>query len=347
MTPAGTVRIAICDDSRTYLHALKRFLEHDRGLEVIASYTSADELIRGLDSDRPDLVTMDIEMPGLGGLEATERIMRGTSPVPIVVLSAHARRGSERAVAALAVGAVEAFPKSELRLTDAEGVLAHALRRRLKSLARARVRPLPPKRPAGRRPPTRKRPSGPVRAIGIGASTGGPQALAALLTELPASFPIPVLVVQHIAAGFTAGLVSWLARLAPLPVRLATTGLVADRGIFFAADDAHLVVDANLVLRLDRRTVAGRHRPAVDVLFNSMPKSLGAASAAVVLTGLGRDGADGTAAIVAAGGMVIAQDEDSSVVNGMPGSAVEAGAQLVLPLDEIAGALRSLKAAGR
>ncbi|MFL5844699.1 MAG: CheB methylesterase domain-containing protein, partial [Solirubrobacteraceae bacterium] len=186
--------------------------------------------------------------------------------------------------------------------------------------------------------------TGPVRAIGIGASTGGPQALAVLLTALPADFPIPLLIVQHMAVGFTPGLASWLARQTALPVQVGRPGQIAGPGAWFAPDEAHMTVGPNLKLGEDRRT-GGRHRPSVDVLFSSMAASLGAGAVGVVLTGLGRDGADGVAAIVERGGSVMAQDEGSSVVYGMPRAAAEAGAQFVLAMDDIPGALRALKPA--
>jgi two-component system chemotaxis response regulator CheB len=185
-----------------------------------------------------------------------------------------------------------------------------------------------------------------VRAIGIAASTGGPQALATLLGVLPSSFAIPIVVVQHMAPGFIAGLASWLSRQAALPVGVATPGRVAGRGIWFAPDGGHLVLDPQLRFGQDTRTRSGRHKPSADVLFTSMA-ALGSDAVAVVLTGLGQDGAVGVGALVGAGGYVIAQDKASSVVNGMPGSAVDAGAQAVLPLEEIAGALLGLTPAVR
>lgn len=349
MTP---LRVAVCDDSRTYAHALKRFLEHDGDLEVVGTYSSAEDLLTALPVLEADLITMDLELPGLGGLEATQRIMEGVRPVPVVVLSAHATPGSHRAAAALTGGAVDVIPKGELRLTDAGGKDATEVRRQLKRLARARVPPRPARvrtpRPPVRPPrPRRRVPGGPVRAIGIGASTGGPQALARVLTPLPRGFSIPVLVVQHMAPGFTESLAGWLDRQTKVPVAIAQPGEIAGPGVWFAGDGAHLVLDRHLRLGEDRRTVSGRHRPAVDVLFKSMAEALGGAAATVVLTGLGSDGAGGTGAVRAAGGLTIAQDAETSVVDGMPAAARDAGAEVVLGLDDIAGFLGSLTPAVR
>jgi two-component system chemotaxis response regulator CheB len=339
------MRVAICDDSRTYSHALKRFLEHDGDIEVIGVHPTAEALLRSLARNPPDLITMDLELPGIDGVAATERIVSGKVPVPVVVLSAHVTPGSERAAAALAGGAVEAILKGELPLTDAGGAAAAAVRRRLRRLARARVQPLP--RLAARTPrPVARRVGQPVAAVGLAASTGGPQTLAVVLAALPADFAIPIVVVQHMSAGFTPGLATWLDRQSPLPVRLATPGTVAGPGVWFAPEGAHTTLDADMTIRRDIRTTGSRHVPSADALFTGMARSLSAAAAAVVLTGLGRDGAAGVRAILAAGGLGLAQDEASAVVSGMPGAAAAVGAR-VLALDEIAGALRRLTPAMR
>lgn len=341
------VRVSICDDSRTYTFALKRFLEADGDLEVVGTHGDAETLIRALPRERPDLVTMDLELPGMDGVQATERILAGPHPAPVVVLSAHVSPGSERAAAALAGGAVEAILKSALPLTDVNGAAAAATRRRFRRLARAKVAPLPlrPARPApapaAPRRPAARRAGSPVAAIGIGASTGGPQALAAVLAALPAAFPIPVLVVQHMSAGFTAGLATWLDRITKLPVRLGEPGTPATRGVWFAPEGGHMTVDDRLVLRRGPTGRFTRHVPAADALLVSMAESWGPAAAGVVLTGLGRDGAQGVSAILAAGGRAYAQDEASSVVDGMPGAAAAAGARVV-ELSEVAAVLSRL-----
>lgn len=340
------VRVSICDDSRTYTFALKRFLEADGDLEVVGTHTDAESLIRGLARERPDLITMDVELPGMDGVRATERILAAPDPVPVVVLSAHVSPGSDRAAAALASGAVEAILKSALPLTDVNGNAATATRRRLRRLARAKVAPLPSARPPGARRPVPRRSTGPVAAIGIGASTGGPQALATVLAALPAAFPIPILVVQHMSAGFTAGLATWLDRTAKLPVRLGEPGTTATPGVWFAPEGGHMTVDDRLVLRRSPKGRFTRHVPAADALFVSMADSLGPTAAGVVLTGLGRDGAQGVSAILATGGRAFAQDEASSVVNGMPGAAAAAGAHVV-ELGEIAPLLTRLTPAAR
>ena len=335
-------RIVVCDDSPTYGRALSAFLEHDPRLEVVHIFDTAEEMLPALGDIDPDLVTMDLEMPGMGGASAVEQIMRDR-PVPILVLSAHAGKDSEHAAEALAAGALEALGKSSLRLLEPTDLWATAVRSRIKRLAsvqlKARVRagrttPAPARRIAMDRP---------VGAVGIGASTGGPPALTQVLSALPAAFPLPVLVVQHIASGFSEALVNWLDRRLGLPVGFATDGARAEPGIWFAPDDVHLCLDASMRFVLDGHQTRGVHRPSVDMLLESLAASLGDRAVGVVLTGMGRDGADGVHAMRRAGGLVIAQDEHTSAVFGMPRAAIESGADFVLPLYEVGPALATLR----
>lgn len=337
-------RIVICEDSRTYAHALTRFLERDDDLRVVKVCSSAEELLRVLPDTRPDLITMDIELPGLDGLGATRRIM-DSGRLPILVLSDHAGRGSERAAAALEAGALDAIAKSDIRIDDLEGHAAVALRRRIKRLATTRMRAVVASSPAGvsARPSPWGRAAG--TSVGIVASTGGPAALMALLAELPGDFPLPVLIVQHIAAGFAPGLARWLDGVVKVPVSLAEHEVAAGPGVWLAPDDAHLSL-VGPMLSLDRQTVAGPFRPSGDILLESMARAAGSGAVSVVLTGMGRDGAEGTASVRAAGGLTIAQDEASSVVYGMPQAAVDRGAELMLAPDAIGRALSALRGAG-
>jgi two-component system chemotaxis response regulator CheB len=181
-----------------------------------------------------------------------------------------------------------------------------------------------------------------AKVIGICASTGGPQALASILGALPASFPIPVLVVQHISAGFTEGLAHWLDGAVALPVQLAQSGVQADAGVWLAPDGAHLTMGPSGELLLDDTTNNGPHRPSGDVLLRSLAASAGKGTASVVLTGMGHDGAEGSRAVRQAGGLTIAQDEASSVIYGMPRAATAFGVDLVLPLAEIGPELAAL-----
>jgi two-component system chemotaxis response regulator CheB len=336
-----TARILICEDSATYAEAFTRFLQLDQDLRVVARCSTGEEALASLLRVSPHLVVLDLELPGAGGLEVARRMLR-LRPVPVLVLSAHVERGPALVAAALGAGVLDARPKSDISLADPLGARAVAFRRYVKRLAYARV--------SGVRA-TDGRNSGDVASrrqasvVAICASTGGPPALDVVLGALPADFAPPVLVVQHISPGFLDGLIGWLDQRVALPVRRARDACPVERGVWFAPDDAHLVLDQTRRTRFDTDTVAGYHRPSADVLFTSVAASAGSAAAAVVLTGMGSDGAEGVAAVRAAGGLTIAQDERTSSVYGMPRAAAEQGAEMVLPLPEIGKALSRLQSA--
>jgi two-component system chemotaxis response regulator CheB len=328
----GRRRVLICEDSSTYAEGLRCVLEQGHEIEVVAVSPSAEEAIAALHRLKPDLVTMDLELPGMSGLEAVERIM-ATDPTPILVLSAHVGPRSANAAAALAAGALDAMHKESIDLRDPEGADSAALRRRVKVLSGVRVIRHPRARLTGRldaKAPSERSAS----VIGLCASTGGPQALAAILQALPATFAIPILVVQHIAAGFTEGLVRWLEDSIPLPVRAAERGIRPGAGVWVAPEEADLLLGPRRRLVLDDSTPPGTHRPSADALLTSLAANAGREAVAVVLTGMGRDGAAGVEAVRTAGGLTIAQDEATSVVWGMPGAIAQAGlchAVLLLP----------------
>jgi two-component system chemotaxis response regulator CheB len=335
-------KVLLCEDSKTYAEGLRRALEHDRDIEVVGVFERAEDTIAAIPELRPHLVTMDLELPGISGLEAVERIM-GSHPLPILVLSAHVGPRSENAAAALAAGALDALHKQALDLTAPDSSSASGLRRRVKILSRIRVIRHPRARLSSH---LQQQPAGTLRtaaAIGICASTGGPQALSTLLEALPASFPVPILVVQHITAGFTEGLVRWLASTVDLPVRTAEDGARLAPGVWIAPEGAHLILRPSGRLALDPSSDPGLHCPSADVLLRSLAQSAGSLAVAVVLTGMGRDGGEGVAAVCAAGGLAIAQDEATSTVFGMPRVAAEKGAEVVLPLDEIPALLAELR----
>jgi two-component system chemotaxis response regulator CheB len=320
---------------------LARTLEHGGEIEVVGVRTTAEAAIADLPRLEPDLITMDIELPGISGLEAVEQIM-GARPTPILVLSARVGAGSDTAAAALAAGALDAVAKDDLPLLDPASIAAAAFRRRVQLLSRAHVIRHPRARLSGRHgtaPGASARVLAAEAVVGICASTGGPQAIATVLAGLPADYPHPILVVQHIAAGFTDGLARWLDGTVSLPVRLAEHGASLERGVTVAPEGAHLVLRPDRSLELDRSSPAGLHRPSADVLLRSVAAVARSSAVAVVLTGMGRDGADGLAAVHEAGGLTIAQDEATSAVFGMPMEAAKRGAELILPLEEIALAL--------
>jgi two-component system chemotaxis response regulator CheB len=336
-------RVVVCDDSPAFTEALRRFLERDPALDVVGAFHSGEALVAEAGRLAPDLVIVDLEMPGMSGEEAISRLM-SEQPVPILVLSAHAGPGSGRGAEALAAGALETMQKGGLRLDRPSDVWATAVRGRIKRLAAIQLHRRNPAIRAVQPPASGLRSvvSRTARAVVVGASTGGPPALASLLGSLPRDFPIPIVVVQHMPVGFIDGFAEWLDRTIALPARVAEAGKRASPGVWFAPDDAHLTLDASLRFDTDAHGGDGTHRPSVDVLFKSAA-ALAEEVVGVVLTGMGRDGGAGTAAIRQAGGHVIAQDEETSAVFGMPRKSAEAGADQVLPLHEIAGALAGLK----
>jgi two-component system, chemotaxis family, protein-glutamate methylesterase/glutaminase len=330
----------ICDASRSYATRLRRVLEHDGDITVEAVCATAEEAIEALPRVQPDVVTMDVELPGMDGLAAIEEIM-SRRPLPILVISAGAGHASRKAAAALAAGALEAVSKDDLDLDDPGGAAAAAFRNRARLLSHAQVIRHP--RARLRRTPAPQRLGRRASVIGVCGSAGGPYVLAQLLGGLPADYPIPILVVQHISAGFTDGLVSWLDESVPLPVRVAEDGMSAGPGAWIAPDGAHLKLALGARLRLDRRTEVGHHRPSGDVLFESIAQVAAGKGVAVVLSGMGSDGARGVGAVRRAGGLTIAQDQESSAVFGMPQAAIDCGADLVLSPADIAARLIGLR----
>lgn len=331
-------RVLVCEDSPTYAAALRRTLEHAGDIDVVGVHQSAESALAALRACEPDVVTMDLALPGLGGIEAVEEIM-SARPTPIVVLSGLVGNGTA-AAAALAAGALDAVAKEDLDLRNPAGREAEAFRRRVKMLAGVRVIRHPRARLRRYEPQAVQLVGG--THVAICASTGGPQALVRVLGALPEGYPLPVLVVQHMTEGFTEGLVRWLRRTLPMPVALASDRVRAESGVWVAPEGAHLVLRGDGRLGLDDVTPGTPHKPSGDVLFRSLARHAGAGAVAVVLSGMGVDGAAGVAEVKAAGGSTVAQDEGTSAIYGMPRAAAEHGARHVLPVEEIGPALASL-----
>jgi len=336
----AAVRVLVCEDSRVYAVALRRMLEYDGDIEVLAVCGTAEEALAALPRLQPDLVTMDVELPGMSGVDAVGEIM-GSRPVPILVLSTYADFGNDKAAAALVGGALDAIAKDDLDLDDPAGTAGATFRQQVIKLSQARVI----RNPQGRPSPVTAATGSARRAaaIGVCASAGGPEMLMFLLTALPDDYPVPLLIVQHMAAGFTDGLVRWLDRAAGMPVRTAADGTRAGPGAWIAPHGADLTLTSSGHLALGRRTVAGPHRPSGDLLLQSIAEAAGRNGVAVVLSGMGPDGAAGAAAVQRAGGLAIAQDEKSSAVFEMPRAAIDRGVTTVLSPGEIAGQLRGLR----
>ena len=361
-TITESVRVLVVEDSRVDSELICRMLRTSPEVKVAATTGTGRDAVSLVAKLEPDVVVLDLQLPDMGGLDVIEELM-AYRPLPILVLSAI---GGDKGVAleALARGAVEVMEKPELSTKELFDHHSSVLTQTVRIVSRARVithprRRLSQKGPrslaalSGREIVLRPEPAasagGPrVAVIGVAASTGGPQALQSVLSDLPVSLPVPVLVVQHIARGFTQGLVDWLGNTVSLPVQIAHDGALAAPGhVYVAAEGLHLELrHRRLVLRAGEPV--GSHMPSADVLLSSMASDLRERALAVVLTGMGRDGARGARAVHDAGGKVIAQDESTSVVYGMPKAAAELGAvDEVLPIGEIASAIIRRVQAGR
>ncbi|HEY3807029.1 MAG TPA: chemotaxis-specific protein-glutamate methyltransferase CheB [Kofleriaceae bacterium] len=350
------IRVLVVDDSLTVRRTLVEILARDPEIEVVGEAADGRRALELVAKLRPDVITLDIVMPDMTGLAVTEEVM-ANHPTPILVVSSSFNRGELfHTYSALSAGAVDVLDKPHLEDLDWERrflaavrmvakikVITH-VRARLGSLGRAIV-VAPP-----RRPPTAEPDHTEARApklVALGASTGGPGALAAVLAGISPRFPLPILVVLHIDARFAVAFAEWLATQTNHDVRIASDGeLVVGGRVLIAPPDTHLTIVRGHV-RLDGAPARNYCRPSIDVLFESLATEYGPNVAACVLTGMGRDGAAGLLAIRNAGGMTIAQDEATSIIYGMPREAVARGAvERELPLNEIGPALDALRTGG-
>ncbi|MEA3196082.1 MAG: two-component system, chemotaxis family, protein-glutamate methylesterase/glutaminase [Gammaproteobacteria bacterium] len=345
---ADKIKVLVADDSQVTRMLLVQLLNSDPRIHVIGAVNDGQAALEFLDTvtDRPDVVIMDIHMPRLDGFEATRRIME-TRPLPIIICTATAAP-QDLAIAfrSMEAGAVACVAKPVALGDDFEPRLHNLLQTvRLMSEVkvvrrwnRLRGTPAVPHANGLTQPGTAIRE---VRLIGIGASTGGPPVLQAILSGLPKNFPAPILIVQHIAHGFLPDMVDWLSQTTGLRVHIAAHGTAPLPGhAYVAPDDFHLAADARGHMVLAREPAEGGLRPAVSYLFRSLANSYGAHAVGVLLTGMGKDGAAELKRMRDHGALTIAQDRESSIVHGMPGEAIELGAAtLILPADKIADVL--------
>lgn len=351
---SGTkLRVLVVEDSITVLAHIREVLSAQSDIEIVGEAHDGMQAVALCQRLRPDVVSMDMMLPGMDGQAATEAIM-AHCPTPILIVSSSTNRGELlRTYEALAAGAVEVLEKPSGSQPEGEWERRYVTLLRL--VSRIRVITHVRARMAGRPLPTGMNGSSAGAAAGVppgrrallamGASTGGPGALMKVLQSLPAPAPLPVLIVMHINAVFSRGFAEWLDAQTPHRVRYAQGGeLLRDLAgqVLLAPPDSHLVVRGGQ-LHLNHSPPRHSCRPSVDVLFESLAAEIGAGVAAALLTGMGRDGAAGLLAIRRAGGATLAQDEASSMVYGMPREAAQLGAaERILPLNEIGPALLGL-----
>jgi len=376
--PNAPVSVVVVDDSSVQRRFVRMAIEGDPGLALVGEARTGGDAIALVERLRPQVVLMDLHLPVMNGIEAIERIM-ALRPTPILVYSSFVD-GDDRdnAAAALAAGAVDVMAKPGAPDGGPANLeqYAEGLRRRLRLVGRVKVithpraklggagarlsthrlrRPTDPIGAADVRQPAVAPPlAGPaltarrVKVIAVGASTGGPQALATLLSELPADLEPAVVVVQHMADGFMEGLAHWLDGLCPLPVAVGSSGKRLLPGtVTIAPSGLNLVVHDQLRVTTQEPPRSQYHVPGIDVTFGSIADAVGADAIGLLLTGMGRDGAAGLKRMRDRGAFTIAQDEETSAVYGMPAAAMTIGAaDRQLPLAEIGAALRQLTGAG-
>ncbi len=334
------VRVLVVDDSALMRKLIPLILERDPDVEVVGTAMDGAFALRKIAELRPDVVTLDLEMPRMDGIETLRMIMR-SAPLPVIVFSTHSKEGAYSTFKALALGAIDFVAKPNDAAAGHLETVAGQLIEKIKVAKRAggpRLIPraevdVPIRRKKQARPAVQ-----PNRVIAIGISTGGPNALQYLLSQIPAEFPATFVVVQHMPEGFTEMFARRLDECCAMDVQEAKSGdlLVAGR-VLICPGNRHIMVRrmprGEMVILSDGPPING-HRPSVDVLFHSVAQEFGLTSVGILMTGMGEDGAEGLGAIKSAGGVTIAQSEETCVVPGMPRAAINKGyAAKIIPLD--------------
>jgi two-component system chemotaxis response regulator CheB len=331
------IRVLIAEDSSLAAIIMRQILARDPEIEVIGWAKNGQEAVAMRESLKPDVITMDLNMPVMNGLEAIQMIS-ATRPLPILVVSQLINSSdSGLTFEALCSGAVDVMEKPAADRDKGFAKIEAELIKRIKTVANIKpIRMLP--RAAAADGSRKLDAAGAARyLVVIGASTGGPVALASILKSLPDGFPVPIAIVQHIAQGFVPGLAEWLTRSVKRPIQVAQNGESPAVGIVYLAPDGqHLLIGPDGRFLLSRDEPLKGHRPSITKLMDSAARSFGRRVTGVLLTGMGDDGVEGLRKIHEQGGKTIVQDEASSLVFGMPREAILAGvAEIISPLDEI------------
>ncbi len=337
------IKVLVVDDSAVMRKLVSNLLERDAEIEVVATAIDGTFAINKVDQLRPDVVTLDVNMPRMDGLTALQQIVSRYA-IPVVMLSSLTTTGARLTLQSLEMGAFDFVckPKGSSQMGD----VADELIEKVKAAARSRdmrevTGPLilpPVHRTGPLRDPTIR---GPIKLVAIGASSGGPHALRYMLPKIPADFPAGIVIVQHMPESFTALFAKWLDEICAIKVREARDGSLATAGsALIAPGNAHLTVrkrPTGAEAALERTGPVNGHMPSVDVLFRSAAQEYGDQAAALIMTGMGGDGAEGMGAVRRAGGHTIAQDKDSCTIFGMPRVAINKGyVEQVVSLEELA-----------
>lgn len=340
------IRVLVIDDSALMRKLIPSILARDPSIEVVGTAMDGSFALKKIEELRPDVVTLDLQMPRMDGLETLRMIMR-RAPMPVIVLSTPPTEGASFTLKALALGAVDFIAKPSSALSGNLDSIAEPLISMIKVAKRASVRKLPAdevvESPLAVKK-TNRAALPPKRIVAIGVSTGGPNALQFLLSQIPADFSSAIVIVQHMPEGFTDMFARRLDQCSPLFVQEARSGdlLLAGR-VLVCPGNRHITVRrmprGDMVVLSDAPHVNG-HRPSADFLFRSVAQEFGPSSIGVIMTGMGEDGAEGLGSIKTAGGMTVAQSEESCVVASMPRAAISKGyVAKIIPLDGLAAFL--------
>jgi two-component system chemotaxis response regulator CheB len=346
--PLKKVRVLVVDDSALMRKLIPQMLESDPSIEVVGTAMDGNFCLKKIEELHPSVVTLDLQMPGMNGIETLKEIMR-RHPLPVIVVSSHSTDGAAVTLKALSLGAFDFVTKPQ----DAAAHMAESaaeLIAKIKAAADSKI--VRPGTLGGTRVPTAKisvakSAAPPTKLVAIGVSTGGPQALEFLLPQLPPDFLGTIVVVQHMPEGFTEMFARRLDELCSLRVKEAQSGDLLQAGrVLICPGSRHMKVKrmgmGDIVVLSDEARVHG-HRPSVDVLFQSAAEEFGPQAVAALMTGMGEDGAEGLGAVKRAGGTTIAQSEESCVVFGMPKAAIERGyATRIVPLEALSTTLQAL-----
>ncbi len=343
------VRVLVVDDSALMRKLIPQMLQRDSSIQVVGTAVDGAFGLQKVAELKPDVVTLDLEMPRMGGMEMLRELTR-THRIPVLVVSAHSTEGATATFKALALGAFDFIAKPATAASAQMEEIAEELIRKIKAAAQNNSQHRPMQLPLqfSNAPVKSERtlPKPATRVVAIGISTGGPNALQYLLSQLPADFPASIVIVQHMPEGFTKMFARRLDECCSIVVKEAESGdlLLAGRALL-CPGNRHMRVlrrqNRDIAVLSDEPKVNG-HRPSVDVLFRSLAKEFGPAGIALLMTGMGEDGADAMGEVRAAGGLTIAQSADSCVVFGMPRAAIERGVVTrVVPLDALAHTLQA------